>query len=153
MAKLDFSEILNQQVGSAPKPKPIPEGTYFGTIAGIPTNRIANTKEGEKPIVAFNLALTEPGDDVNQDDLAEAGGLLSPSGDAKRVRKDFWLTDDSRHQLDTFLENLGITGSYVEAFQAVPGREVMVYITLDSFQSKSGEERQVNNVTRIFARE
>lgn len=153
MAKLDFSEILNQQVGSAPKPQPIPEGTYYGEIVGVPAARIAKTKEGEKPLMAVRIALTEADSDVDADELAEAGGLLNASGDAKVVTKEFWIEESSRYQYDGFLEAMGLSGSYTEAGEQLPGRAVTVFITKDEYQTKSGETRSSNKVSRLFARE
>lgn len=153
MAKIDFSEILSKQVGSAPEPKAIPEGTYFGEIVGVPTLRAQQTKEGEKAIATVTIALNEPGDDVDTDSLSEAGGLMLSNGEPKRVRKDFWLAEDSLYQLDRFLKSMGVEGNYQEAFEQLPGREVIAYVTLDEYQTKSGDSRSVNNVSRLFAKE
>ena len=79
--------------------------------------------------------------------------MLSNSGEPKRVRKDFWLTDDSRYQLDRFLESLGVTGSYEEALPQTTGRAVTVFVTLDEYTTKGGDTRQINNIQRLFARE
>jgi len=153
MAKLDFSDILNKQVGSAPQPKPIPEGTYHGEIVGLPAQRVVSTKEGDKPILTITIALNEAGDDVDEEALAEGGGLLSAGGEAKRVRMDFWLTEDSLWRYDQFLASLGIEGkTYLEAAEELPGRSVTTFIKLNEYE-KNGQTRSINNVDRCFARE
>lgn len=150
---VDFSDILNKQVGSAPAPRPIPEGTYHGEIVGLPAQRVVTTKEGDKPVLSLTLALMEAGDDVDEEALAEAGGLLSNSGEPKRIRQDFWLTEDSLWRYDQFLAGLGIEGkSYLEAAEELPGRAVTVFVTLDEY-TKNGQTRQINNVQHCFARE
>lgn len=153
MAKIDFSEILNKQIGTAPTPRPIPEGTYHGEIVGVPAMRAVNTKEGEKPVLTITVALNEAGDDVDEDSLAEAGGLLSANGEPKRVRTDFWLTEDSLWRYDQFLAGMGIEGkSYQDGAEELPGRAVTVFITLDEY-TKNGVTRSINNVQRCVARE
>ncbi len=153
MSKIDFSEILKKQVGSAPQPKAIPEGTYFGEIVGLPAMREVQTKEGNKPILTITVALNEAGDDVDEDSLAEAGGLLNGGGEPKRVKMDFWLTDDSLWRYDQFLASMGIENkSYEEAAEDLPGRAVTTFITLNEYE-KNGVTRSINNVQRCHARE
>lgn len=153
MAKVDFSDILNQQVGSAPEPKPLPEGTYYGTIAGIPTTRLAKTKEGEKPLIVVKVALTEAGEDVDSDALAEAGGLMRGDGEPKIIQKEFWLDESSRYQYDRLFSGFGIEGvSYADGNQQLPGRDAMVFVKQRTYEA-GGETRTVNDVARIAARE
>lgn len=153
MAKIDFTEIMTKQVGSAPAPKPVPEGTYHGEIVGVPTLRTVQTKEGEKPIATITIAMTEAGDDVAEDELSEAGGLLTANGEPKRIRHDYWLTEDSLWRYDQLFENLGISeGSYADAGEQLAGRAVTLFIKVDTYTGKNGE-RTVNNVQRLIARE
>ena len=153
MAKVEFKEILSQQVGSAPTPQPIPEGTYYGQVDGLPTLRLAKTKEGDKPIVVFKFALTEAGDDVDEAALADVGGLLRGDGEPKRVVREFWVDESSRYRLDQFLEGFGFKDmSYEEAFQQMPGMDVQLFVTLEEYTTKTGEARSINNVQRAFAR-
>ena len=77
---VDFSDILNKQVGSAPAPRPIPEGTYHGEIVGLPAQRVVTTKEGDKPVLTLTLALMEAGDDVDEEALAVLEGFVETGG-------------------------------------------------------------------------
>ena len=70
---INFSEILSKQVGSAPEPKPLPQGTYSGVITKRPDPVTIKTKEGEKGQLYFTIRLTEAQEDVDQDALLEAG--------------------------------------------------------------------------------
>ena len=152
---VDFTAILGRQVGSAPEPKPLPSGTYRGTIKELPKSRIVKTKEGEKGILAFQIALNEAGDDVDSDLLAESGGLLRNDGEAKTVRAEFWLEEPSMYLLDRFMAGLGFgpeSGkAYQEAFEEVPGMSVEVLLETRSYQTKSGEQRTTTEVKRIHA--
>lgn len=157
MSKIDYSAILGLQVGSAPEPKPLPAGTYHGTIAGLPVPRTVETKEGAKVVLTVPIQLSEPGEDVDQDELTEAGGLNGNDGQGKRVRQEFWLDDSSRYQFDRFLAGLGHNAesgvTYQEILEDLPGQAVTVLLSLDDYKAKSGEDRKINNVKRCYARE
>lgn len=153
----DFSSILNLQVGSAPEPKAIPEGTYYGVIAKLPEIRKVTTKEGDKPVCSVTFALNEPGEDVDTDALSEAGGLMRQDGEPKTVRRDFWLDEESRYQFDRFLAGFGFTAdsgkSYLDVFAELPGMNVQCYIEQRTYEAKGGGSRTVNEVKTAFARE
>ena len=131
MAKFDFTEILDQEVGSAPKPKPLPVGSYIGQIASLPKVRPVTLKDGSTAgILTITINLTEAGEDVDQTLLEEAGGIQR-NGKARSVRADFWQDTDAETgwswKLDAFLEDFGHTsGAYSEAFKELVGRSVVV---------------------------
>lgn len=157
MSEVNFSAILGKTVGTAPEPKPLPEGTYTGIISSLPQSRGQKTKDGMKGILSIQVSLTEAMDDVDQTALQECGGLLRPDGDAKTVRSDFWLTEDALYILDRFLAGFGFSEeagkSYAEALEELPGKEVTLSIALREYTPPGGEARQVNDVKRIFAKE
>ena len=162
MAEVDFSEILNRQAGTAETPKALPQGTYYGTIMGRPTSRKVDTKEGPKGVLTFKFALNEAGEDVDADDLEAAGGLRTHSGEAKTVRQDFWLSDESLHYLDTFVSGFGFEKnaeggfgkSYKEIFEELVGKDVTIALEQRTYTPKGGgEERVTNEVKRVFATE
>jgi len=158
MAKIDYSEILGKQVGSAPEPKPLPEGTYTGVISGLPKPRTISTKEGEKGLISFKIAITEAMTDVDEDLLAESGGLRRNDGQPRQVTKDFWLDEASMYQLDRFLATLGYGAetnpgkSYTDIFEELDGKEVTFEIANRTY-TQNGEEKTVADVKRIFATE
>lgn len=152
MAKIDFNDILSQKVGSADRPKPLPEGTYFGIVASLPKARLVKTKEGEKPVITVTFGLQEAGEDVDADELAQAGGLLLNDGSPKKVSLDFWVDDESRYRLDDFIVSFGIEDkAYDEAFEELVDKEVQLFVKLDTYQSQ-GQDRTVNRVQRAFAK-
>lgn len=158
MAKVDFSAILSLQVGSAPEPKPLPNGTYVGRIASLPSISDRQTKEGVKMIVSFAVDLAEPMDDVDQDELATAGGLLRSNGDAKQVRREVWIDPadkESRYPLDQLLAGFGYTAAskmdYTAVFEELPGREVIVAIERREYSKRDGTTGQTTDVKRMHA--
>lgn len=138
MAKFDFTEILGQQIGSAPKPKPVPAGTYVGVVEGLPKIIDVTRKDGKATAyINFRINLTEAGDDVDADELEAMGGLTRKDGGARSVSYKAWqdLEADGKGwswQLDAFLESFGLSAStYTEAFEELPGREVVVAVKHD----------------------
>lgn len=149
MTKIDFTQLLDLQVGSAKEPKPLPEGTYVGVIAAPPELITRKTMEGEKPVLQVTVALQEALD-VDEDELSEAGGLLKSDGTPRTVRNDFWITEDARFIFEQFCASLGLTGSYREAIQQVPGRQVVVVLYHRTYESV-GVTRTLVEVRRIYA--
>lgn len=155
MTDINFAAILDQQVGSAPEPRPLPQGTYIGTISELPKAQSRQTKEGPTGVVTVTIALTEPTDDVDADDLEAAGGIRLGNGEPKKLRIDYWKDRNAEtgwsYQLDNFLKGLGLEGSYAEALEAAIGREVMVVVEKRDYQAKDGQTRTVNDVKRVYA--
>lgn len=60
MSKIDFTNILEIQVGTAKEPKPLPEGTYVGVIAAPPELTTRKTKEGDKPVLQVTVSSKKP---------------------------------------------------------------------------------------------
>lgn len=154
---IDFTEILSQQVGSAPEPKPLPRGSYLGTITEIPTARKIDTKEGPRGVITVTLGLSEALEDVDPDELTEAGGLRLSNGKFKTVRYDFWKEPDVpgwSFQLDRFLAAMGHptgSGSYADVFEQLPGRDVTISLETRSYQTKNGDTRTANDVKTVQA--
>lgn len=155
MSSIDFTAILGKQVGTAPEPKPLPSGTYVGVIKGVPKGRLVKTKEGEKPILTVTIGVTEAMEDVDQEALSESGGLLRNDGEAKQVRADFWLDENSLYRLDQFLATFGYNADsgrpYTEVLEELPGREVTVAVVTEDYTNNRGETRTATNVSKIFA--
>lgn len=156
---VDFSAILDKTAGLAEAPSPPPPGTYFGTIVGVPTTRTAKTKDGEKGLISFQFALTEAGEDVDAEELEKTGGLRMKSGEAKKMRFDFWLGDDNMWILDRFVEGFGFerdpeTGfggkSYKDMFEEIVGRDVTMTLESRSYEV-GGQSRTTVDIKRVFA--
>lgn len=155
---VDFSKILEAQSGSAAEPKKLPQGTYFGTLAAVPTTRVVKTKEGERGLLRFKFDLNDAGDDVDPDELGEAGGLRTPSGTAVSVYAEFWLDTDGgpTYGMDQFLRTFQVEGfgegkSYSDVFKEIVGREVVIALTKETQTGRDGQTFVKNEVKRAHA--
>lgn len=151
MTQVDYSAILDKRVGSAPAPKPVPNGTYVGEIDGLPKVVERNTKAGPRGVLQVRVKLSEAGDDVDPTELEEMGGLTNANGRAKTVTSDFWLDEDSMWVLDNFLATFEFGDiSYQDALEQLPGQQVKVGVIVDTFES-NGQTRKNNKVRGIYA--
>jgi hypothetical protein len=101
MTAPNFSSILDESPTEVERPKPLPVGTYLCIVAGQPVYD-KSTKKGT-PYVEFTLRPLAAESDVDEDELAEAGGL-----DNKSLRATFYLTEDAVYRLDEFHQHCGI---------------------------------------------
>lgn len=156
---VDFASILGKTAGTAEAPKPLPSGTYFGSVSGRGVPVTKKTKEGEKGVVRFTFALGEAGEDVDADELENAGGLRKKDGSAKTVVREYWLTPDAMFIFDQFLEGFGYERdgdggfgkTYDEIIQEIEGRDVTLSLELNEFDRKDGTKGVNNEVKRVFA--
>lgn len=157
MAKVDFSAILGASVGSAPQPKNLPQGVYYGIIDGIPVAKPRSTKEGDKGVLTVKISLNEADADVDEAELAEAGGLVRNDGRPRQVMADFWLTEDAMYRLDNFMAGFGFNAesgkSYGEALEELDGRNVTVSLKHRTYTDRSGTEKTAVDIDRCFATE
>ena len=73
----NFLEVLNTRVSDISRPPLIPVGTYIARVKAIPsTETIGN---GKWDVLDFQLQLVSPMEDVDQEALAEYGGLSGAS--------------------------------------------------------------------------
>lgn len=96
---VNFKDLLGKRADQAEKPKPIPAGTYFGQITKWEATESSQKKT---PGVKIHFNLTGADQDVNEDELQEAGGLAAVQ--KRKVSTTFWLTEDSEYRLREFLE-------------------------------------------------
>lgn len=103
----DFSKILSKPVSEAERPKPHPVGTWVWVITQF---AYGDDNKNKTPYVRFMLRSSQPDEDVDQAQIAEAGGLQKLN--SREIRRDFFLTEDSIYRLREFCENaLGIDTS------------------------------------------
>lgn len=153
MTATDYTEILRQQVGTAKVPQPLPEGVYYGQIDGVPKPVDRKMKDGSTVgVLQVKAQLFEAADGVDQDALAEAGGLVSEDGRRRSLAAEFWLVPDELYQLDAFLAGFGHTAdsgvSYIEALQALSGQAVALTVTQREYNG-----RIFNDVKKMVAQD
>lgn len=95
----DFRQILGTKGSAIEKPKPLPAGTYFGTVSLWETTESSQKKT---PGVKISFQLTSADADVDQDQLNGAGGAAAVS--KRKLSTTYWLTDDSMYRLKEFVE-------------------------------------------------
>ena len=101
MTSPNFSSILDESPTEVSAPIPLPQGTYVCVVQGSPVYD-KSTKKGT-PYVEFTLRPIAADSDVDEDELAESGGLENRS-----LRATFYLTEDAIYRLDEFHAHCGI---------------------------------------------
>lgn len=96
----NFASILDESPTEVNAPQPVPQGTYLFRVRNWEEGRVS--KAGNKSI-DFNLIYLAAGDDVDEEELAEVGGLEGKTG-----KVTFWLTEDAVYRLDEFHTNCGL---------------------------------------------
>ncbi len=96
---VDFAVLMNKPVEDAERPKAAPAGTY---LAGIISHEFGTSTKKGTPYCRFNFQLLAAQDDVDEEALDEAGGVEFLN--KKRMRYEFYLTDDAMFRLREFLE-------------------------------------------------
>lgn len=97
----NFAELLDTNADAIERPKPLPVGGYSTIVTGAPVYD-KSSKKGT-PYVQFTLKPVAALDDVDENDLNEAGGLEN-----KTIRATYYLTEDAAFRLKDFLEHCGI---------------------------------------------
>lgn len=122
----NFSTLLDTPSSDITRPKPLPVGTYTTVLQGLP--RYDKSAKKQTDFVEFTHKFISAGDDVNHDDIVEAGGI----GD-KTMRNTFYITENSLWRLKDFLDHCGIEEddeiSLRERIEQTPGKQIAVYIS------------------------
>lgn len=92
-----IGDILDRPSNEAAAPKTVPAGNYVCKVQGMP--RFDKSSKKQTPFVEFLLVPTSAMDDVDADELSEAGGLTD-----KTFKATFYLTDNSEYRLREFLD-------------------------------------------------
>ena len=115
MTNPNFTAILqNAKLGEIEKPKPLPAGSYAALVKSI--EQVETKGEKQTGYIRVNMEIVAPLGDVNEVDLEEFG---NPSG--KKIRTDFYITDDAIYRLQDFiLEHIGLDMAGMSLEQAIP---------------------------------
>jgi hypothetical protein len=101
MTAPNFASLLDEAPTEIVRPKPLPSGTYYGVVMGVPEEGRSSKKQ--TPFVKFSVRITSAGDDVDEQELEESGGI-----DDKVLPLTFYITEDAVYRLDEFHEQCGI---------------------------------------------
>lgn len=99
LAPANFEDILDQEMGDWEAPKPLPVGHYTFVIEGQP--QFGKSQKKGTPFIELGCKPLSAADDVDEDDLKEAGGL-----EGKRQRLTFWFTESSKYMFQDFARDV-----------------------------------------------
>lgn len=140
----DFRTLLRKPMDEVKAQPVLPAGTYHGRIVSY---ELGESSRKRTPFVRYHVALTGAGDDVDPADL-EGISLTD-----KKLRTDFFITDDATFRLKQFLESDGssLAGrSLGECIGDVVNGNVLVAVTQ---RTSSTNADQVFNTIGTITRE
>lgn len=133
-----FASILDKPSNTVERPKPVPQGTYLCTVAGLP--RFDKSTKKQTEYVEFTLNYMSAADDVDQEELAAMGGV---SG--KSIKATYYLTENSLWRLKDFLDHCQAgeeDATLRERIDATPGCQIL--ITIKHTASEDGQAVYAN---------
>jgi hypothetical protein len=142
---ITFSDILSRDTATIAAPKPMPIGTYLGSVKGVPEYK----ERGDFLVLEFSLVCLAPQSDVDETALAEFGNVtgkvLTHSFFFSKVDKE--SSEKGLNEVTKFMhETLGIPkeGRTVqEMITDAPGHQLYFSVKWDLDK---------NDPTRIYAR-
>jgi hypothetical protein len=93
-ALANFGELASVKANTVERPKALPEGHYIAQFSGPMTQHKA--KSGNIAM-RFPFKLLSAGEDVDQEEVAAAGGLPD-----KTYNLDFWMSPEARYRFTDF---------------------------------------------------
>lgn len=146
---VNFDNILDAPVTEIERPKAKPVGTYMAAVQGLPVLRDLNLKDGTVAKVAgFKLKLVSAREDVDQEQLAEAGDVSSwPI----QTHDFFYSTEQGAYAMRQFLEvTLGCEGATLKEMMGnSAGKMCLVTLTQEPYTDKNGEPQITNRIKGV----
>lgn len=96
-----FESILDTPAAAIERPKPLPAGTYDAVVKGLYEEGQSSQKK--TPFVRFTYALQAAGEDVDEEELTDMGGLTD-----KTIKDTYYTTPDALFRLTDALANMGL---------------------------------------------
>lgn len=134
-----FESILDTPANEIERPKPLPTGTYDCIVKGLYEEGVSSQKK--TPFVKFTYAIQSAGEDVDEAELEEIGGLAD-----KTIKDTYYTTPDAMFRLTDALANMGLD---VEA-EGVTVRQLLSETPNCSIRILIGH-RASEDGTQIFA--
>jgi len=137
-----FADILNRPSGEAPKPVPLPAGTYVCLIDG--PHKTSKVGQDQTDVAEFTLKVLQVVQANEEEIAAVEGGVLG-----KTISARFFITEKALYRLDEFLEKLGIAKGlpYKQALAECPGKTVIISV----IQKPSPDGTRLFNEIRSYA--
>lgn len=138
-----FRTLLSQNSTQVERPKPLPQGHYYGRIT---KSEFATSKTKQTPYVRFYLVAERAADDIDEDAMEGIDLSTSP----KEVRKDYYITPGATYRLSDMLD--AVIGdpdrSMEERIPECAGARVMFAVTT---RKSDTSDDVYNDVTTIVA--
>lgn len=155
---VDFSSIAKQAAGQSKKPPQMPAGSFPGVIKSF---EWGDNNKNKTPYVRLMLGFTgfpaDLADSWEEFDNETQKSTSVSKGDIdlgkRQMRKDFYMTDDSRYRMDEFLKLMGVNcgtedapRSYEETLPELIGAAVLVDVEHQLNQQTNSTYTQVGKV-------
>lgn len=155
---VDFSAIARQAAGQSKKPARLPPGDFPGVIKSF---EWGDANKNKTPYVRLQLGFTafpesclEEWEEFDNEKQTSFSVKKSDIDLSKRtMRKDFYMTDDSRYRMDEFLVLMGINvgtpdspRSYEETLPELIGAPVLAEVQHQLNQQTNDTFVQVGKV-------
>lgn len=131
-----YADILNTARDDIKEPQPLPLGSYVAMVKGLP--RIDKGGKNNNDFAEYEFSLVSAGADVDQNELAAAGGL------PRDLKHTFWITPKSLFIIERFFEAAQIdrvsAPTISEALTQTPGRSVTIQVVLGKANAKTGKQ-------------
>jgi hypothetical protein len=97
----NFESILDMPAADVERPKPLPAGTYDCIVKGL--FETGQSTQKKTPFVRFTYAIQAAGEDVDEDELVEIGGIAD-----KTIKDTYYTTPEALFRLTDTLDAMGI---------------------------------------------
>lgn len=136
----DFDSMLNVDLDSVQRPKPLPQGNFKWKVLDYDFGESSNKGT---PYVRYDLQFAEAGEDVDEDLLEEV-----PNYQQKTMSEYFYLSETTMWRLKDFLQAAGVETqgrTIKEALDDAIGAEVWAFIRVRSAQNSDAQFNEISN--------
>lgn len=155
---VDFSSIAKQAAGQAKKPPRMPPGDFPAVVKSF---EWGDANKNKTPYVRLNIGFTGFPADLPEeweefDNEAQKSVTVKRSDidlSKRQMRKDFYMTDDSRYRMDEFLKLMGVNcgtpdapRSYEETLPELVGAQVLAEVQHQLNQQTNETYTQIGKV-------
>lgn len=139
----NFESILSRAVGTSPKPKPLPIGTYLCVLVSHKVDNHVGKNDSDK--LSYVAKVLQPQGDVDAEQLAAVPG----GWQNKSLVPQFWLTEEDIWRFEAFARDVGeLEGlSNGEAISRMVGKQMLIHT-----KHRAGEGDKVYNDCDAFAK-
>lgn len=145
--RVDFRDIMNKKVDDMEDSFLLPPGQYRGLVIGKP-EPFQSSQKGT-PGIRFTIEVHE-NLTADEDMLANAGGLRNKKGDARKVRAEYYLTNESEPIFKSMSESFFGKGAGLtvgELCEQIPGQECTIDYKHEPIE---GSDNMRGKVSRMF---